>query len=147
MAVMTTDILLTGVRRDDIFEWLGDVNNHRRILEGAFDAVKETGPGEFDLTIKMTPMPRTVHYSFAGKDDSHGGRRILIKTSGKRVEGNLNFSLRTMKPSTNTLVTAHMDYEPGRILGALLDATSLKAGLEASFKKVLENLAREVAKG
>jgi carbon monoxide dehydrogenase subunit G len=147
MAVMTTDILLTGVRRDDIFEWLGDPKNHGRILEGAFDGVKETGPGQFDLTIKMSPLPRTLHYAFAGKDDSHGGRRILVTTSGKRVEGHLNYSLRTMKPSTNTLVTAHLDYEPGRVLGAILDATSLKKGLEDSFRKVLENLAREVAKG
>ena len=27
MAIITKDILLTGIRRDDVFEWMGDPTN------------------------------------------------------------------------------------------------------------------------
>ena len=144
MAVITSDILLEGVRRDDAFEWLGDADNHRRILEGAFDDVKQTGAGQFDLTIRTAPRPRVMTYAFQSKDDSHGGRRVLVETGGKRTRGKLHYSLRTMKPSSNTLVTIHMDYDPGAVLGALLDATTLRGALEGCLKKILENVSREI---
>ena len=41
MAVLTTDLLIQGVRRDAVFDWLGDPANHGRILRGTFDGCAE----------------------------------------------------------------------------------------------------------
>ena len=79
-----------------------------------------------------------------GRDDSHGGRRVLCKTEGKRLGGSLHYSLRTMKPSTNTLLTVHLDYDPGRVLGALLDQAILRKDLEAALRQICANAARAV---
>lgn len=142
MALVTHDILLRGIRREEVFEWLGDVGNQKRILEGAFDDMKETGPGSFDLTLNTPVKTRVVGYQFAGLDDSHGGRRVLVKTSGKRTTGSLHYSLRTMKPSTNTLVTLHMDFDPGGPIGEAIYSALIRDKLEAATGKVLENLGR-----
>ena len=56
----------------------------------------------------------------------------------------MNYSLKTMRPSTNTLVTVHMDYEPGGMLGAIVDSAGLRDGLQKAFTKVLENLQRQL---
>lgn len=145
MAVLTTDILLSGVRRDAAFDWLGEPNNHRHILVGAFDDVVENGPGDFRLAFRApAARKRTMGYTFTLKDDSHGGRRVLVDTSGKRTKGHLHYSLRTMKPSTNTLVTLHLDYEPGGVLGAIIDATALRQALEERMAAMLENLQQAI---
>lgn len=144
MAITTCDILLEGIRRDTVFEWLSDVANHQRIIQGAFDGMDVKGPGNFELQLKTTPLPVKMSYEFDRPDDSHGGRRILVHTGGRRTKGQLSYSLRTMKPSTNTLVTAHMDYTPGRLLGPILDGLSLNKKLEGSLRVVLENLSREI---
>jgi len=142
MAVLTTDILIEGVRRDVAFNWLGEPANHSRFLQDAFEEVL---PGEDTRTFTLRfPAPalrtRTMDYIIQAMDDTHGGRRVLVLTSGKRTNGNLPYSLRTMKPSTNTLVTLHMDYEPGAVLGAIFDAVFLKEALELRFKQTLKNL-------
>lgn len=142
--VITTDILLEGVRRDAVFDWLGDVAHHRLILEGAFDGLSEIEPGRYKLVLRIPPRAHTMTYHFLERDDSHGGRRVLVETGGRRTTGKLHYSLRTMKPSTNTLVTLHMDYDPGRLIGAALDAVVLRKKLERCFDKVLENLSREI---
>ena len=54
MAVTTADILLEGIRRDMVFEWLGDPANHACLVEGAFDGVKAKGTGEFELTLSTS---------------------------------------------------------------------------------------------
>ncbi|MDP2305922.1 MAG: hypothetical protein Q8P18_07820 [Pseudomonadota bacterium] len=146
MAVITTDILIEGIRRDDVLEWLGNRDNHVRMLEGAFDAMKVKAPGEFELTLKTGPLPRTLSYTFDHVDNEHGGRRVHVKTAGRRLDGAIHYSLRTMKPALNTLVTLHADYDTGGILGGLIDTTLLRKRLEAGFKKILENLQREIAK-
>jgi hypothetical protein len=51
-----------------------------------------------------------------------------------------------MKPSTNTLVTLHLDYSPGGALGSVLNAAGLRAALENGMAKMLENLARALPK-
>ena len=142
MPVCTTDILLEGVRRDTVFAWLSDRANHGQILEGAFEGVRSVGPGDFDLTVTLLGRSRTLEYRFDRPDDSHGGRRVLVETGGKRLRGKLNYSLRTMKPSTNTMVTVTMDYEPGRVLGALLNTAGLNEALEKNLAAVLANLSR-----
>lgn len=147
MAVITTDILIEGIRRDDVLEWIGDRANHVRMLEGAFDGMKVKAPGEFELTLKTSPLPRTLTYSFDHVDNEHGGRRVHVKTAGRRLEGKIHYSLRTMKPALNTLVTLHADYDTGGPLGGLIDTAILRKRLEAGFKVVLENLQREIAKG
>ena len=145
MAVLTTDILLQGFRRDLVFEWLGEPDNHRHILAGAFEDVVENKTGDFSLSFRAPAMrKRTMGYHFDQKDDAHGGRRILVKTTGKRTTGNLNYSLRTMKPSTNTLVTLRLDYSPGGLLGSVIDTVSLREALEELLKSMLTNLEQAI---
>ena len=140
MAIVNCDVLIQGVRRDSVFEWLSDPLNHARFLEGCFDQITSSGAGEFDLQFHAPPKKRVLGYHFDRPDDSHGGRRILIRTSGKRTTGTLNYSLRTMKPSRNTLITLTMDYDPGSVLGGVLNRSGISPALESHFKKVLENL-------
>jgi hypothetical protein len=146
MSVVTTDIMLEGIRRDVVFDWLSQPANHTLIMKGAFSQMEEKGPGNFDLTLAIFPKQRVLEYRYKAPDDSHGGRRVLVDTGGKRTRGTLSYSLRTLKPSTNTLVTIHMDYDSGSVLGELFDRAGLQKGLEEGFKKVLENLARELRK-
>lgn len=147
MAVITTDILIEGIRRDDVLEWLGKKDNHARMVEGAFDGLKQKAPGEFELALNTSPLPRTLTYTFDHVDNEHGGRRVHVKTAGRRLEGKIHYSLRTMKPALNTLVTLHADYDTGGPLGGFIDSALLRKKLESSFKKVLENLQREIQKG
>ena len=144
VAVTTADILLEGIRRDQVFEWLSDPSHHDVLVEGAFDKVERKGAGTYDLTLSTPLKKRVVGYAFDHADDSHGGRRVHVKTEGKRTGGQLHYSLRTMKPSTNTLVTVHMDYDPGSMLGQIIDSQGLNASLESALKKILENLSREM---
>lgn len=142
MPVCTTDILLEGVRRDTVFAWLSERSNHALILNGAFDGVQESGPGDFDLTVTLMGRSRVLEYRYDRADDSHGGRRLLVNTGGKRFRGKLHYSLRTMKPSTNTMVTINMDYDAGSVFGALLGSAGLNEALEQHWTRVLENLSR-----
>ena len=142
MAVVTTDILLEGIRRDDVFAWLAVRDNHKRVLDGAFDAHTETAPGDYDLLVRSGGRARVLEYRFDAPDDSFGGRRVLVRTGGKRFTGQLHWSLRTLKPSTNTLVTLHIDYDPGDLLGQLVDRAGLRDRLDAALKSALENLGR-----
>lgn len=146
MAVITTDILLEGVRRDDVFAWLCVPANHKLLLEGAFDGLREDGPGAYTLTVQSPGRSRTLGYRFDRPDDSHGGRRVSVQTTGKRFGGKLSYSLRTMKPSTNTLVTLHLDFDPGP-LGLLVLRLGLEPKLRAGFARCLEALARAVPRG
>jgi hypothetical protein len=147
MAVVTSDLLLEGVRRDVVFEWLCDPAHHRAVVEGAFDGFVDEGPGRFRLAVRTPPRTRELVYRFDRADDSHGGRRVYVNTEGKRFRGQLSYSLRTMKPSSNTLVTLHMDYDPGAVVGALLVGAGLEASLLRCFKAALENLSRAVPRG
>lgn len=139
MAVITTDILLEGIRRDDVFEWLGDPASHQALLEGALDDLHKLDDNTYEGKLRSKPVARPLRYVFDRKDDSHGGRRVLCRTEGRRVAGSLHYSLRTMKPSTNTLLTVHLDYQPGRIIGALLDSAILRGDLEAALKRIASN--------
>jgi len=147
MPVITTDVLIEGVKRDEVFQWLSDPENHDRFLAGTFDEVSRDGDRSWSLTLKMPPRSRVIGYEFLEPDDSHGGRRVLCRTTGKRTAGKLNYSLRTMKPSSNTLVTLHADYSPGGFLGAALDVAVLRKTLEDRYQGVLDNMARVIAAG
>lgn len=144
MAVITTDILLEGVRRDEAYEWLRAPANHRLLVEGAFDGFVENGPGDYALTVRSPGRARTLGYKVEGGDDQHGGRRVHVQTSGRRFTGRLSYSLRTMKPSTNTLVTLHLDFEPGGALGALALRLGLDDRLRRGLVRCLEGLGRAV---
>ena len=141
MAIITKDILLTGVKREDVFDWLGEPTNHDHIVNGAFDSINGSH-GQYELGFQTPGRKRVMGYRFASKDDGHGGRRIIIETDGKRTRGKLNFSLRTMKPSTNTLVTIRMDYKPGGAIGELINSSGLSAALETGIRRILDNLER-----
>ncbi len=142
MAVITTDILITGVRRDEVFAWLSDPDHHVPILDGAFSGCQRNSTQEWALDIAVVGRPRKMGYRFISADETHGGRRIIVETTGKRVAGKMHYSLRTMKPSTNTLVTLHMDYRPGGALGSMLNAAGLRKALEDGMTRMLENLSR-----
>jgi hypothetical protein len=146
MPVITTDILIEGVRRDDVLEWLAMPGNHAVLLDGAFPTVTPGDPGCFTLGVKAGPLTRTFEYRFDHVDQEHGGRRVHVRTVGKRVEGTLHYSLRTMKPSTNTLVTLHHDFSTGTVLGAVLEQVGLRAGLEAGWRHCLAQLQRAMAR-
>lgn len=146
MSVITTDVLVEGVKRTDVLDWLANPDNHNRMLEGAFDGLTRTGDQSWELTLNIAPKKRVMGYTFIELDQSHGGRRVICQTTGKRTSGSLHFSLRTMRPSNNTLVTLHSDYAPGSVLGELLDVLVLRKALESRWKRVLDNLSREVAK-
>jgi hypothetical protein len=146
MSIVNCDVLIEGVRRDDVFEWMSDPTHHSRFIPGSFDQVQQTGTGEFKLTFSAPPKTRVMGYLFDRPDDSHGGRRVLINTTGKRTKGTINYSFRTMKPSRNTLITLTMDYDPGSLLGGLLDRAGIGDALEASFKKLLDQCRTEVIK-
>jgi carbon monoxide dehydrogenase subunit G len=146
MPVITTDVLIEGIRRDDVFTWLSDPDNHDRFLAGAFDEVAREGDRSWALTLNIPPRSRRIGYEVLEPDDSHGGRRVLCRTTGKRTAGRLNYSLRTMKPSSNTLVTLHADYESGGLLGSALDMAIIRKSLESRYQTVLDNLAREILK-
>ncbi len=147
MSVVTTDILIENVRREDLLEWFGDPEHHHSILLGAFDEVERKDAATWVLTLKAVPLKRVITYHFDGLDREHRGRRVLCSTSGHRVEGKLNYSLRTPRASKNTLVTLHMDYEPGGLVGRMLDSGGMRQGLQEALTRVLENLERELSSG
>lgn len=139
MSVITLDILIEGMRRDDVLTWLSDFGNHIVVLQKVFPECKKNTDMTLELPIQAGFKQRNLQYHFQGKDASHGGRRVLVKTKGKRMEGSLHYSLRTMKPSSNTLITLHMDYDPGSILGILLKE-DIQKQLESHLRKTLEQI-------
>ncbi len=145
MSVITSDILLEGHRRKLVFEWLSEPTNHARMLAGAFTQVTPTGARSWDVTVEAKPVARPMGYHFDRADDSHRGRRVLCHTTGKRTAGKLNYSLRTPRGTNHTLITLHADYNPGRLVGRLLDSSGLRDALEGHYVKLLEALGREIA--
>ncbi len=144
MPVITTDALIEGIRRDDVLAWLSNPETHGRLLEKGFRQVESRGGGEYSLTLRMGPRSVKLGYRFERVDDSHGGRRVLCNTTGKRTEGKLHYSLRTMKPAKNTLVTLHQDYKAGRLIGPLLDAAGTRKALEDAWSQVLDGLVEAI---
>lgn len=147
MPVITTDILIEGIRRDDVLAWLSDPKNHDTLVEGAFDGTAKKGTGEYDLTLKVSPKARVMGYRFDHVDEEHGGRRVHVVTTGKRTNGRIHYSLRTMKPSTNTLVTLHYDFDSGGPIGQIMEALGLRKRLEDGFRQILDNLKAAVKHG
>ena len=144
MPVITTDAVIEGIRRDDVMDWLSKPEVHERFLKAGFTSVVAKGQGHYTLTLKMGPRSIEMGYHFDRMDDSHGGRRVLCTTSGKRTAGKLHYSLRTMKPAKNTMVTLHQDYKAGRVLGPLLDAAGTRKALEEAWATTLASLAAEI---
>ena len=144
MPVITTDTLLKGVRREEAFVWMSDFSNHINFLSRAFSVQPTSKPEMLNLELSTKLKKRTLGYELLARDNSHGGRRIKIKLSGKRTSGNLNYSLRTMKPSSNTLLTIHLDYSAGNALGVLIAELSLNHALEKSFKQVAEDISSQI---
>jgi len=146
MSVITTDTLLEGVRRDDVLAWLSSPAHHERLLQGAFDGMTVSGDGRYTLTVKVPPRTREMSYTFERVDEEHGGRRVHVALGGRRTTGKLHYSLRTMKPAANTLVTLHVDLDGHGILDRLAEMSGLRTRLEAGFAKVLDNLQTELKK-
>ena len=85
-----------------------------------------------------------MSYSLIERDDNHGGRRIKVKVTGKRTSGIVKYSLRTMKPSSNTMLTIHMDYESNGVVDWLLNKIALKQDLEDHWKRVASEIAQMI---
>jgi hypothetical protein len=144
MPVITMDETVQGMRRNDVLTWLGEPSNHTALLEAGFDEVTVTGPGEWRISLRMGMRAIAIDLRFLEVDDRHGGRRVRFSMEGRRTRGKLTWSLRTSKPSTNTLVTLHVDYRSGRVLGPLLDATQTRGALEAALHRTLVEVTRRL---
>ena len=145
MAVITCDVLVEGVQRDILMEWLAQPDVQDTVVRAGFDKVERSGTN-WKIHLAVSPKPRDVGYEFDCVDDSHGGRRVKFNLTGKRTTGVLHYSLRTMKPARNTLVTLHADYDPGGVLGQVIDGMGLNKGLENGFRGVLEAVKIEAEK-
>ena len=139
MAVITLDILIEGMRRDDVFTWLSDFEHHFAFMQAGFPKASKENDTHFSLPFQAGYKTRSLGYHFERAEETHGGRRVLVKTTGKRLTGHLHLSLRTMKPSSNTLITLHMDYDPGSVLGAVLQS-DIQQVLERNFRLCLESI-------
>ena len=144
MPVLTCDILLEGMQRDVLFERLCLVSTHISFFKKSKVFIKENATDHLELEMPCRFKRRRVGYVIDKRDDDHGGRRISIKTTGKRSAGLLSYSLRTMKPSRNTLITLTWDYNPGGVLGNLIDAASLRESYTLFLKDTLASLVREI---
>ena len=144
MSVLTTDILIEGIRRDDVLAWLSDPAHHGILLEGAFDGLTQAGPGAWTATLATGPRRREMTYTFDHLDEEHGGRRVHVTLGGRRTNGRLHFSLRTEKPAANTRVTLHADLENGGVLGMIAEWAGLRERLDRAFRTMLENLKRTI---
>lgn len=146
MPVITRDITLRGKRREEVFAWLSERDHHRALLEGAFEEVVSVASGTYDMRLHVSgSLTHRMIYEFVRLDQEHGGRRVCVRTTGRRARGELRYGLREARPATDTLVTLHFDYAPGRALGILVDRLMLRAALEAAFDRVLQNLASQLA--
>ena len=145
MSVYTTDVLIEGVRRDDVLTWLADPAHHEKILDGAWGSLKSLGGGKWEVMVPTALRTRPMTYAFDHVDEDHGGRRVHVTLSGKRTNGKLHWSLRTQKPSTNTLVTLHADIDSGGALGALAAQLGMRERLEQGFRTMTENVKKGVA--
>ena len=139
MPVLTSDILLEDIQRDDIFEWLGNLDNHLLFLSPFVDN-KQTHNDELSITLTTKFKKRIIGYHIHKKDDDHGGRRVKIITKGKRSTGVLSYSLRTMKPSRNTMLTITWDYEVGSALGIILNSISLSQSYQDFLDAITSNI-------
>jgi hypothetical protein len=140
MPVLMRDLLLEDVRRDDLFDWLGNLDNHILFLQQSTKKVEKKEEHELEIQIQAKFKTRTMGYIFEKKDDEHGGRRIRIRTTGKRNKGLLSYSLRTMKPSRNTMLTITWDYQAGSGLGMILNHISLQETHLKFMRLILENI-------
>ena len=147
MSVITTDILVENKTREEVLSFLSNPENHERILQGAFDGCTKKGAGHFELTLKTPLKTRVVEYRFLRVDEEHGGRRVHVELTGRRIGGTLHYSLRTMKPSTNTLVTLHIDYDTGGAIGTLMDHAGIRKPYETAWNKVIQNVKNAVVGG
>ena len=139
MTVLTRDILVEGLRRDVVFEWLANFSVHAEFLKAGFPELEILNQDTLSLPFSGGWKSRTLTYRFLQADDKFAGRRIQIETDGKRLKGHLHYSLRTMKPSTDTLVTLHMDYDPGSMLGKVLEQ-DINTNLATAFVQSLTAL-------
>ncbi len=145
MPVITRDITVRSLRRDVVHRWLAVPEHHRSILLGAFDSVKPSGPGDYELKLRLPGnIPLHLRYVFQRVEEERGGRRTHIRLESRLFNGVLRYSLRTAKPSADTLVTLHADYRPVGRLTRLLDLSLLRPRLELCFGTMLENLSRSV---
>ena len=142
MPVLTSDILLEDIQRDDIFEWLGNLDNHLLFLTPSVQKIEKISMNELSISLTTNIKNRSFLYTVHKKDDEHGGRRIKIITTGKRSTGILSYSLRTMKPSRNTMLTITWDYEVGSALGLLLNTVSLSK----SYQRFLNDITAQIDK-
>jgi hypothetical protein len=146
MPVITRDAIIPGPTAEATFAWLSEPSHHATLASGAFAAVTERGPGVLELTLAIGPgFSLRLDYAVDRSECEHGGRRVHVRIRGRRTRGALRFSLRPAHPGPATLATLHLDYEPGHLLGMVVDRLLLRQALEGACDRLLQNLARLVA--
>ena len=140
MAIITQDLLLEGVRRDVAFAWLSQPETHEELLRAFCPDLKKQGKS-LHLLLPTKPRARELVYTFDRADQTHSGHRVIVKTHGKRLDGQLNFSLRTVKPSSNTMVTLRFDYNPGARLGVVAN----KLTIAIAMRECLQDLGEQIS--
>lgn len=142
MSVITCDAVVRDMDSDAVFAWLKVPDHHRVLLEGAFVRVESVGVGVYELELPLTSrLSHRLCYEYVRWEEEHGGRRVHVRMLGRRVPGMLRYSLSTAQPSSDTLVTLHLDYKPGRALGLLVDRLMLRQALERALQAMMANLA------
>jgi carbon monoxide dehydrogenase subunit G len=145
MPVITRDVTILAADPDEVFAWLVDPGHHQGLLDGAFESVERVADGVFELQLRSTrALSHRLVYEFVRGDREHDGRRVHVRTLGRRVGGDLRFSVRASRSSPGSLVTLHLDYAPGRALGLIVDRLMLREALEGALDAMLQNLARSV---
>jgi hypothetical protein len=143
MAVITRDVTIPGHDRDEVYAWLTTPGHHQGILEGAFERVERVADGVFELELRLTgALTHRLVYEFVRGDRAHDGRRVHVRTLGRRVPGDLRYSVRASRGAPGAQVTLHLDYKPGRALGLIVDRLMLREALEGASDTMLQNLAR-----
>lgn len=145
MPVITRDARLQETRSEEVFAWLSDPTHHTALVEGAFAQVTERNPGHLELRLATSPaLAHHLTYEVLHAETEHGGRRVHVRLGGRRTRGTLRYSLRPAHPGPATLVTLHLDYDPGHFLGLLVDRLLLREALSQACDRLLHNLARLV---
>lgn len=143
MAVITRDVTIPGLDRDDVYAWLANPGHHQGILEGAFTSVERVAEGVFELELRLTgALSHRLVYEFVRGEQEHDGRRVHVRTLGRRVPGDLRYSVRPSRGDPGSMVTLHLDYKPGRALGLIVDRLMLREALGGASDTMLQNLAR-----
>ena len=129
MPVITTDILLSGIRREDALCGC-DSSNHKRFLSGAF-TVQDTGV--WKRLADRAPSSKTLGYELLDRDSS---RRSTHQDQARKRP-----LVTSLQPSHHETLIEHPAHHPFGLLcrirsGCTHPELSLNQALEQSLKQI-----------